>query len=230
MGESQLMAPSIDVLNAEAVSELKAAPVCAPAKPLYLKFQEDLIDGVIARLNKCYFSSGLSPSYRPSLTTAALTGKSHRRPNTLLRHMVSYVLYNHPAVTGIYTTTNIAHLLKRDHTTVISGLRRMEGFISTMHPHAYQLQEVCDRMAPAYGAFDVWAPLGITDRDEVPRIPPSTEDRRKDRVSVRREAFRKRNEEIIQKCKTRPHVAVAARYGLSESTVQRILKQGGGEA
>lgn len=123
----------------------------------YRSFIQDVEGLVCAKINSIVFNQGPVGKMRPSLEPADLACKRQSQCYAVARHMCAFIFYNHPHSKGMFSSPRLAALYNRDHTTILSGLERMHGFIERRHAYARALQEVCNALnGLGYPAFNLW--------------------------------------------------------------------------
>jgi hypothetical protein len=99
------------------------------------------------------------------VTVETLRGKPQGRVYTMPRQWCWFILSNHPFFRDEYSSLRLGKLYNRDHTTVLSGLRRAKSFIAVRScpEYARRLQLVCDDLQHIIGPFNIWHHCGFSD-------------------------------------------------------------------
>ena len=92
------------------------------------------------------------------LTPDDLRRRNQTQRYAVPRHFCAFILYNHPYSKDYMSAPEIGRRYARDHTTIISSLRRAEALLVRSHARRDLLQEGLDRLAHRYGAFEL--PMG----------------------------------------------------------------------
>lgn len=185
--------------------------------PSFVKDVELLACG---KVNQLDFSTS---RHSEILTPESLRSRRQSRPYSVARQFAWFLLYHHPYAMGLYATPQLGKRYGRDHTTVLSGLQRIESYIRLRkaHPLAVAVQEICDQLAPRYGDFSPWRHYGLPDpRPKKDTLQPHPEPEPVSRKSVDVIGTVGRDQEIIRLRKKGYEAEnLAERFGVAIRTI-----------
>ena len=190
-------------------------------------FIQDVELLVCAKLNASVFRACGDPAFRPTFSPQDLTSRSQAQPYAIARHFACYLLYKHPYARGHFSSTELGKRYKRDHTSILSGLRRATSFILTRHAMSFKLQAICDALSDSYGAFNVWTHEGCSVTPAPAAVMPKTEAEERyaqSRAKAVRLKLRNRNMAKLYEQEFLSLRDLSERYGITHDVVRRILK------
>jgi hypothetical protein len=195
-------------------------------------FLEDVELAVCAKLNEVTFRGQGRKAFRPKLEPLMLKDQRRSQPRAMARHMICFIAYNHPFSKGFYSSVGLGQHFRRDHTTILSGLRRAEAFIRTRHIFASHLQDVCDSLAECYGPFSVWAYFDIAEPSNLPVIKPQRTNAVQQVQKVTESKKDRRDRDIrrdrsvyLAHASGCPMALMQSRFSLGDTTIRQIVRR-----